>query len=650
MRRIPSTLRTIALGALALTALLLPVACSHGDTVPLEPIGDGEGDKKHPQGDEDAICLLHNCNADDECGACSDGRTTCLVSEHRCVACDSGSGTGCPDGQQCSSWGKCVPQGLECPTDNHGNPTISCGSSADCAACDPMHLVCDTAAGKCVACTASDTSECQQTDICVDGQCAGKCPSTCDADADCGQCGSAGHEAHACHAHKCAECSATHACPAGEECSPQGTCIKECGQNNSGACQSDADCNGCGGTTNVCHTPINGGDGTCGPAASGCSDLGEGTIVLPDPFGKVTNTCSNDADCSGVGIQLNVGKMLRDLTGVDQIDDANIDYGMNVCADVTIGSGNNSISCGICVPCQVDSDCDAIDIDQVALDAFGPIGSLAAALLLDQVFGQNDHKIHMYCEQVAAGYGVCSPCPGFIYECGVDGGGGGGTGTCDHEECDKGGPLNGTCSQCTSDVCAYDEYCCNTAWDAQCVAEAEDTCGLTCSGGGADGCAHDECSAGAQLDQGCSTCAADVCAADPYCCSTAWDDQCVSEVDQYCAQSCGGGGGSCHDECTAGAGMDPSCSQCAAELCAADSYCCDTAWDAQCVTEVDQYCSSVSCGGGGPTCDHPECSAGVALDPACSSCAGDVCSQDPFCCDTQWDQQCADEASQICGC
>src|ERR1700722_14031139 len=58
------------------------------------------------------ICLLHNCNADLDCAGCSDSHTTCLTSEHRCVACNAGGATGCPSGQVCSSYGNCVPPTL----------------------------------------------------------------------------------------------------------------------------------------------------------------------------------------------------------------------------------------------------------------------------------------------------------------------------------------------------------------------------------------------------------------------------------------------------------------------------------------------------------------------------------------------------------
>ena len=54
-------------------------------------------------------------------------------------------------------------------------------------------------------------------------------------------------------------------------------------------------------------------------------------------------------------------------------------------------------------------------------------------------------------------------------------------------------------------------------------------------------------------------------------------------------------------------------------------------------------------GGGGETCEHPVCSTGDALSASCDSCAATVCAADAFCCQNSWDAQCVSEASQMCG-
>jgi len=511
------------------------------------------------------ICLLHNCSADIECQACADGKNSCLVSEHRCVACDSGSPGGCPMGQTCSSWGNCAPANATCPTDN-GVPTITCNQDVDCAACDPAHQVCDPAAHKCVACTAADVTQCQSTDTCNGGDCVPKCPADCTSDADCAECGSNGHEAHACSAHKCSECSPTKGCDGTLSCTVHGTCAATCGVAGApkGECQGDGDCSGCDGMATQCHTPIGGGKGTCGPSAAGCSDLGQG-VVLPAPFDKVTNLCSNDMDCANVGIDLNVGKILRDLSGWDQINDADVMYPMHACASVSI---TDDKSCGVCVPCKVDSDCQNLNIDQIAGEAFGPLGAVASAFLLDQIFGPNDHMIHMYCETVAGDYGVCAPCPGLLNDCSV-GKDPGNTGSQCHDECATGDPLGAQCGACAIAVCEIDPFCCATQWDRTCTEEVGSYCTKACEHcADSDMGGHDKCQAGGPLKETCSPCVWAICQASPGCCTSSWDQGCIDQVPEYCEPGylCQG---QCNDpaQCAGGEGClaDYTCGPCVAD-------------------------------------------------------------------------------------
>jgi hypothetical protein len=583
---------------------------------------------------------LNNCSSDDHCGACPDRQTRCLLSENRCVACDRETGEGCAQGEECSPFGKCVPTGTTCPVDGHGTPTITCAADADCSACDPLHQVCDPAAKRCVACTPDNTRSCQSTDSCIDGKCVADCPQSCDTDAACSNCGIEGKKAPACLGHKCAECSPTMPCPQGKQCTPQGRCILACGKENKGVCDTDSDCVGCQ-QAPKCQKPINGGEGKCIPNATGCSELGQSVAVLPEPFDQVTNLCSTDNDCKNVGVTLNVGKMLRELTNFDGIDDANITYGMNKCASLDIV---NNISCGMCVPCKVDSDCKPIDIDSVAMQAFGPLGSLAAAFLLDQVFGNNSHKIHMYCQQVAGNYGACLPCSSFFSPCGVGGYSGGGS--CSHDVCQVGGALNTSCDSCAEKVCNFDSYCCSNQWDSQCVQEAAELCNAGCSMSGL--CGHDECTSGNALETSCSECASAVCNFDPYCCNNSWDAMCVQHVAEKCSgKTCANSGNCGHDECSSGGALTSDCSSCASVVCNVDPYCCSTGWDSTCVNEAAQYCNKCE-GGGSGNCAHDVCEEGGTLSASCSACAGAVCDADPYCCTNAWDDQCVDQAEYYC--
>ena len=520
--------------------------------VAITACGDDEGDTGNEGGNGpgEGICLLNNCSADEHCFGCDDGRNTCLEAENRCVACDPNTGEGCPEGEECSPFGICVPEGLTCPTDGDGNPTVVCSANSDCKACSPMHQVCDTATGKCQACTETNTQHCLQSDICVDtdgdGQpetCSPKCPAACDVDNDCSQCGPLDANnvpsTRACFNHRCAECSDTFPCPAGHEC-VNGVCKQPCGQLGAdppGTCMGDEDCVACGDGDDqwTCRTPINSTRGQCVPPINGCSDLG-GLAVLPAPYDQVTNTCSMDSDCANVGVQYDVGKAIQDLVGGTELDlgfasvtissPANVEYPMPICIDDAFelpGGG----TCGICVPCEVDSDCQAINVDQVSADLFKdePLAQIAFALLADLLWGDKDHNLNFFCLEVAGGYGACIPCANPLSPCG----GSDTQGSCDHGPCDTGTALGANCGTCEAAVCAEDSFCCDTAWDSVCVGLADTHCANICTNG--DPCAaHDECTAGTPLQPNCSQCAQDVCAADPFCCDTSWDPLCVAHA------------------------------------------------------------------------------------------------------------------------
>jgi subtilase family serine protease len=51
-------------------------------------------------------------------------------------------------------------------------------------------------------------------------------------------------------------------------------------------------------------------------------------------------------------------------------------------------------------------------------------------------------------------------------------------------------------------------------------------------------CSHSICSTGSRLVSSCTTCATDVCAEDSYCCKHKWDSVCVSEVKSICGETC----------------------------------------------------------------------------------------------------------------
>ncbi len=484
-----TSFRGLVIGALvsaAAIAVLLP-GCGD-DAASNDPnFGNfGPGDGGGGGSGEKPLCLVNSCRTDANCAGCPGSKTTCNKDEKRCVACGAlAGGKTCPSGQYCTQFGDCVPNGVTCGADPT-NPSISCKSNADCAACDPTHKVCDDASKKCVGCLPNDLTNCTGAEVCVLGPagyaCNPKCPAVCKSDADCGACGAPGKEARVCNRGVCAQCSKDKPCGSGTSCDLEhGVCGKICGlpNNPAGTCASDADCGGCEGTTK-CKLAVNGGKGTCAAPAAGCEDIAKGVFVLPDPFGRYTQLCSNDTNCASVSLDYNVGKTLRDLTGLSLIKDANIKYPMHACASVELLDK----SCGVCVPCKSDPDCTPIDIDKVAGDMFGPLGSIGAALLLDKVFGASDHKMHMYCKKFGATYGACLPCSNPLARCGTTTTATlpslpcpGATGM--HTECQEGKPLGAACNSCTAAICAVDPWCCTIEWDFACREKVD----LACSKG-----------------------------------------------------------------------------------------------------------------------------------------------------------------------
>jgi hypothetical protein len=94
---------------------------------------------------------------------------------------------------------------------------------------------------------------------------------------------------------------------------------------------------------------------------------------------------------------------------------------------------------------------------------------------------------------------------------------------------------------------------------------------------------------------------------------------------------------------------------CCESACLQDPSCCVTAWDANCVTwavtECGQ-CETKACeiciGGSTAEC----CELSLPQQPGCkdAQCCVVVCAQDGFCCATNWDQLCVEQATSLCVC
>ena len=101
---------------------------------------------------------------------------------------------------------------------------------------------------------------------------------------------------------------------------------------------------------------------------------------------------------------------------------------------------------------------------------------------------------------------------------------------CTESPSDSAGCVVDACEAC---VCGIDSYCCDYKWDYICADKAADTCDGACQ------CSATCCSE--QESQGClaESCEACVCDNDPYCCETAWDFLCVADAEETCTEQCG---------------------------------------------------------------------------------------------------------------
>lgn len=96
-----------------------------------------------------------------------------------------------------------------------------------------------------------------------------------------------------------------------------------------------------------------------------------------------------------------------------------------------------------------------------------------------------------------------------------------------------------------------------------------------------------------------------------------------------------------YDCCLANGGTGCSDPACEALICGADPFCCDVEWDQVCASEALAQCALCL--------DASDCclpSGGTGCSDA--TCEAQVCAQDAFCCDVQWDQLCAELAWQTC--
>ncbi len=146
-----------------------------------------------------------------------------------------------------------------------------------------------------------------------------------------------------------------------------------------------------------------------------------------------------------------------------------------------------------------------------------------------------------------------------------------------------------------------------------------------------------------------------ICACDSFCCTDMWDDLCAGEgIDGRCGaallcQICDvdpGDGDCCVANGTPGCGV----AECETLICASDAFCCDIEWDGDCADAANEQCGLCDDDKGDP--DDPggsDCCVANGT-PGCeeAECETLICASDPFCCDTAWDGICAGDANEQC--
>ncbi|MBM4353519.1 MAG: hypothetical protein FJ109_06930 [Deltaproteobacteria bacterium] len=624
-----------------------------------------------------------------------------------CSACSSGTttgedGTGLPEttGGDVSFGEVDVPEG---EAEVFGQP---CQTNQDCVGlleglgvCEIA--LCDSVQQVCIVGTVKDYSPCDDSNVCtsdtfcLSGQCGGGILEVCDDGNVCTD-DSCDPAAGCMFAANQLPCDDGNPCTQGDVCS-NGMCTATPG---GCPCESDADC--------LVAGPVN----LCKLEVAACV-AGQCSVTVVD---EVKCDVSLDTDCMKNTCAPDSGECVQTpVTGA--CSDGNTCTVGDQCLDGACKGGENM--CG----CQEDADCDDFEDGNLCNGTLKCMSGLCSV----------DPATVVTCPQVGVGpceVNKCNPQSGVCQKQPM----GNGTACSDNDTCtDMDKCQNGQCAgtlkkcddgnPCTVDTCQP---------GAGCVSETSD--GIPCSDGDecttGDLCVDGVCTGGEfvcgncgdQVCDGqetCESCPADcgdcpvsdccaphegpgcadeaiqkcVCAQDAYCCETAWDDVCVGEVEGFGCGVCGSIEPVCGDTvcdpaetcescpddcgpCVAGACCephdapgcdDPGISAC---VCAKDPFCCETAWDALCVSEVEDFgcglCEApVTCGDG--VCDDTETCVTCEKDcgpcvagPCCEVHAGTgcddeavtacVCAQDAYCCQVEWDSLCVDEVTSLqCG-
>ena len=353
--------------------------------------------------------------------------------------------------------------------------------------------------------------------------------------------------------------------------------------------------------------------GLCGHCSADLQCGGSGNLCLPQEGGAFCATactddteCETDYVCSPTDVQSVDGAAARQCIAIsgtclgsggscteDEFEDNDDPDQALALGPIDIGVEHSAALCGDtndwfrfdldggAVSAHLSGPSD-VDIDLLLTDAEGVLIDASAGLESDEQFTTSCLDPGTYF--IRAFSGNSSATGAYTFGVEVDSSGCGGNGGGEGDCCTDTNMPGCEDPDVTACVCAIDSFCCDNEWDNTCASQAQSMCGLDC--GGATG--HDCCVPG---DAGCDTPAvqACVCADDSFCCETEWDAMCVSKVGSLlCAAACNpdDGDGPCCVENTDGGCEVNTVEMC---VCAQDPLCCSSAWDEFCINEIAEF-------------------------------------------------------------
>ena len=508
------------------------------------PFSCGDGACSEERGETCALCPLDCGDCPGACGdtRCAPDES-CETCPADCGACPGGCGDGaCGDTESCASCpSDCGPCPGRCGDMSCGAGESCASCPSDCGPCPGRcgDLLCD-ATENCMGCP-SDCGPCggrcgdmlcDSTESCAScpldcGTCPGACAhdpclaggpldaacsdcvrAVCDTDPFC--CGSTWddvcvNQASIVCGTMCDSCG-DGACRAGEGCA---TCPTDCGP-----CPGRCGDLLCDATENCMSCPSD-----CGPCPGGCGDFvcepGESCASCPSDCGPCPDVCGDmrcgfgesctscPADCGTcadcVDVDLGSTEPVR-TTGTT--DGAGFDVGGASCggggdaapelvfryvAPVTGSYRIDTFGSSFDTLLYVRSgDCGGRELacndDDSGTDSRVRINLTAGEVVVIVVDGWASSSgifalnIRLRGGMGGCGDGACSAtetCTSCPDDCGAC--------PCAHDLCDAGTPLEPTCDFCVEQVCAWDPFCCTSAWDGRCVGAAVGMCFIMCA-------------------------------------------------------------------------------------------------------------------------------------------------------------------------